>query len=108
MSNATMPRLATTPKPQKERLSLVLDFDKKQALTEIAQKENRSLNFVVLEMIEKSLKEAQEEAEYQEYIKNRVLKALNRFETEGSNGIPSEQVFDNVMQRIEAKKQLKK
>ena len=36
MSNAAMPHLATAPKPQKERLSLVLDFDKKQALTEIA------------------------------------------------------------------------
>lgn len=48
MSNTAMPHLATAPKPQKESLSLVLDFDKKQALTEIAQKQNRSLNFVGL------------------------------------------------------------
>lgn len=105
MSNQTMPRLSTATKPKKERLSLVLDFEKKQALSEIAQKQNRSLNFVVLEMIEKSLQEAKEEAQDQEYVKNRVLNSLHRLETEGSDGVPSEQVFDLVMER--ARKRLK-
>lgn len=100
MSNATMPRPSTTPKPQKERLSLVLDFDKKQALNEIAQKQNRSLNFVVLEMIDKSLREAQEEAEYQEYIKNRVMRAYNEIKENGSQGVSSAKAKEIVMQRV--------
>lgn len=100
MSNSTMPRPTTAPKPQKERLSLVLDFDKKQALTKIAQKQNRSLNFVVLEMIEKSLKEVQEEAEYQSYIENRVMQAYNEMKENGSQGVTSSEAKEIVMQRV--------
>ena len=100
MRNTAMPNLATAPKPQKERLSLVLDFDKKQALTEIAQKQNRSLNFVVLEMIEKSLQEAQEEAEYQNYIENRVMRAYNEMKENGSQGVSSAKAKEIVMQRV--------
>lgn len=107
MSNAIMPNLSIA-KPTKARTSISLDFEKKQAIAEIARQQNRTPHYVMIEMLTKGIQEAQEEAEYQEYVKNRVLKALNRLETEGSNGIPSEQVFDNVMQRIEAKKQLKK
>lgn len=102
MSNATMPHLATAPKPQKERLSLVLDFDKKQALNEIAQRQNRSLNFVVLEMIEKSLQEAQEEAEYQSYIENRVMAIYDRVEKNGSRGETSEKVFSRLRTEMKA------
>lgn len=100
MSNTAMPHLATAPKPQKERLSLVLDFDKKQALTEIAQKQNRSLNFVVLEMIDRALQEAQEEAQYQEYIKNRVMQAYNEMKENGSQGVSSSEAKKIVMQRV--------
>lgn len=95
-----MPRLATATKPRKERLSLVLDFDKKQALNEIAKKQNRSLNFVVLEMIEKSLQEAQAEAEYQDYIEKRVMQAYNEMKENGSQGVGSSKAKEIVMQRV--------
>lgn len=107
MSNTIM-LTQSTAKPTKARTSISLDLEKKQAIQEIAKRQNRTPHYVMIEMLTKGIQEAQEEAEYQEYVKNRVLKALHRFETEGSNGVPSEQVFDAVMQRIEAKKQLKK
>jgi len=100
MSNTDMPHLATAPKPQKERLSLVLDFDKKQALTEIAQKQNRSLNFVVLEMIEKSLQEAQEQAEYEKWVEKRVMAVYDRVQKQGSNGKTSSQVFATLHEKM--------
>lgn len=95
-----MATLAQAPKTQKERVSLVLDFDKKQALEQLAQQENRSLNFVVIEMIDRELKRKQDEAEYQEYIKKSVLLAEKRLDEQGSDGLTREQVKSSVMANV--------
>lgn len=99
MSNTLMPNLATS-KPTKARTSIALDFEKKKAIEEIARQQNRTPHYVMIEMINKGIQEAREEAQYQEYVKNRVLSSLRRLETEGSDGVPSEQVFDVVMERV--------
>lgn len=85
-------------------LSLKVTLETKEALQKLAKSQNRSVHYVMNEIIQKGLAEAKEQDEYQEYVKNRVLAALNRFEKEGSNGVPNEQVFDTVMQLIENKK----
>lgn len=105
-----MPQSTTTtktPSKAKARVSIALDMDKKQAIQDIAKQQNRTPHYVMLEMLTKGIEEAQAEEEYQKYIEQRVMTALHRLETEGSRGVPSEQVFDDIMQRIEAKKQLK-
>lgn len=88
----------------KINLSVKVTLETKEALQKLAKSQNRSVHYVMSEMLMKGLAEAQEEAEYQDYVKNRVLNALNRFEQNGSNGVPSEQAFDVVMQMIENKK----
>lgn len=92
----------------KQTTSIKLSIDTKQALERFAQQENRSVHYMLVTAVEEFITRKQAEAEYQEYIKDRVMKALNRFESEGSNGIPSEQVFDVVMQRIADRKQIGK
>ena len=102
MSNTTMQTAQITSKSRpKARLSIALDFEKKQALQTIAENQNRSVHFVMLDMIEKGLQEAREEAEYQAYIKNRVMKAYNRLETEGSKGVTSSELKKRVMKNLD-------
>lgn len=85
----------------KARISVALDIEKKQALEHIAKEQKRSVHFIMLELIDKALKEAQEEAEYQEYIKNRVLATEKRLNEEGSDNLTKEQVKSNVIKYLE-------
>lgn len=99
MSNALMPNLATS-KPTKARTSIALDFEKKKAIEEIARQQNRTPHYVMIEMISKGIQEAQEEAQYQEYIKNRVMCAYNEMIENGSQGLTSSEAKEIVMQKV--------
>lgn len=98
MSTITM-RTATKSTP-KARISVALDFEKKQALQELAKQQNRSVHFVMLDIIDKALQEAQEQAQYQEYIKNRVMRAYNEMIENGSQGVTSSEAKEIVMQKV--------
>lgn len=85
----------TLPKT-KARLSVAIDIEQKKALETYAKAQNRSVHFVMLEMIDEKLKQAQEEAEYQEYIKNRVLLTEKRLKEQGADNLSMEQVKNEV------------
>lgn len=102
MSNDTMPRLQT-PTQTKARVSVAIDIEKKQALEAYAKGQNRSVHFVMLEMIDRALQEAKEEAEYQEYIKSRVMRSYNEMMENGSQGVSSSEAKKIVMQRVREK-----
>ena len=94
-----MPTLATTKNP-KQRLSVVLDFEKKQALENLAKEKNRSLNFVVIEMIDQALQQAKEQAEYEQWVENRVMAVYERVQKQGSNGKPASQVHAELKEKM--------
>lgn len=100
MSTAIMPTLAST-SPAKARKTVVMDYSKKQAIDEIAKRQNRTPHYIILEMIDKGIKEAQEEAEYQEYIKNRVMSAYNDMLENGTKGVNSRELKQMVMQSLD-------
>lgn len=99
MSNTLMPNL-TTAKSTKARTSIALDIEKKKAIEEIARQQNRTPHYVMLEMISKGIQEAQEEAQYQEYIKNRVMRAYNEMIENGSQGVSGGEAKEIVMQKV--------
>lgn len=103
MSNDTMPRLQT-PTQTKARVSVALDIEKKQALEAYAKGQNRSVHFVMLEIIDRALQEAKEETEYQEYIKNRVLASEKRLNEQGADNLTKEQVRANIKQFLASNK----
>lgn len=98
-----MPQQISTASRSKARVSVSLDIEKKQALEAYAKGKNRSVHFVMLEIIDKALQKAKEQSEYEKWVEKRVLDTLHQFENEGSNGIPSEQVFDVVMSKVKQK-----
>ncbi len=97
---ATIPHIST---PKKANLSLKIDFDKKNDLQEIASRKNRSVHYLLVEAVQNYIAEQKEKAEYEKYVEERVMKAYNRLEKEGSNGVDSEQVLDVVMSRVQAR-----
>lgn len=99
MSNTLMPNL-TTAKLTKSRTSIALDIEKKKAIEEIARQQNRTPHYAMLEMISKGIQEAQEEAQYQEYIKNRVMRAYNEMIENGSQGVSGGEAKEIVMQKV--------
>ncbi|STY88566.1 hypothetical protein [Moraxella bovis] len=94
-----MPNL-TTAKSTKARTSIALDIEKKKAIEEIARQQNRTPHYVMLEMISKGIQEAQEEAQYQEYIKNRVMRAYNEMIENGSQGVSGAEAKEIVMHKV--------
>lgn len=96
MSDLIMAHTANAPVQQKARLSVALDTERKKALESYARAQNRSVHFVMLEMIDEKLRQVQEEAEYQEYIKNKVLAVYDRVEQKGSRGETSGSVFSRL------------
>ena len=86
-----MTTLTHTSGNSKQRLSLLLDSDKKQALEQIAKQQNRSLNGVVGDTIDRALNAMQEEAEYQAY---------NQMIENGSHGIDSSELKKRVMHNL--------
>lgn len=96
-----MSSLATTP-TTKTNLSVSLDFDKKQALENFAKKQNRSIDFVVLEMIDKILEQAKEQSEYDDWVEQRVMTAYNRVQQHGSSNRTSKQVLASLQEKMNA------
>ena len=86
-----MTTLTHTSGNSKQRLSLLLDSDKKQALEQIAKQQNRSLNGVVGDTIDRALNAMQEEAEYPAY---------NQMIENGSHGIDSSELKKRVMHNL--------
>lgn len=90
----------TTLTAPKANMSLKIDIEQKEALKRLAIQKKRSVHYVMVDMIEKGLEEAREEAEYQEYIKNRVMKAYNNVQN-GAELLTSTELKKRVMQRLE-------
>lgn len=88
--------LSTPQKSSKTRVSVSLDLDKKQALERYAKAQNRSVHFVMLEMIDEKLKQVQAEKEYEQEIEKRVMAIYDRIEKHGSRGESSESVFKRI------------
>lgn len=89
--------------PKKAHLSIKVDVEIKSELQKIAKLEDRSVHYVLIEAVERYISEKKEEEAYQEYVKNRVMKAYNRLITEGSNGVRSEDVHDIVMKKVKTR-----
>lgn len=88
-----MATLTTTPK---QSTSIKLTMDTKQALQHFAEQENRSVHYLLVTAVEEFIERKQQEAEYQEYIKNRVLASEQRLDEQGSDGLTRTQVQQNI------------
>lgn len=97
-----MTRLSATSPQPKTRVSVALDVEKKQALERFAKSKNRSVHFVMLEMIDKALQEMELEAQYQDYIETRVMAVHDRVEQQGSRGEVSQAVFSRLRTEMKA------
>ncbi len=86
---------------QKQNTSVKLSIDTKQALERFAKEENRSVHYLLVTAIEEFVAKKQEEAEYHEYIKNRVLATEKRFHEQGADNLTKEQVKNNVRQFLD-------
>ena len=89
--------MATLSTP-KQATSIKLSIDTKKAIEHLAEQENRSVHYMLVTAIEEFVTRKQEEAEYQEYIKNRVLASEKRLYEQGADNLTSEQVRNNVKQ----------
>lgn len=89
-----MATLTTIPK---QNTSIKLTMDAKEALKRFAEQENRSVHYLLVTAVEEFIERKQQEAEYQEYIKNRVLASEKRLDKQGGDGLTREQVGKNVM-----------
>lgn len=85
----------TTPK---QNISVKLSINTKQALERFAKEENRSVHYLLVTAIEEFVAKKQEETEYQEYIKNRVLVTEKRLHEQGMDNLTKEQVQNDVRQ----------
>lgn len=88
----------------KQTTSIKLDVHTKQALERFAEQENRSVHYLLVSAIEDFVKRKQEENEYQEYIKNRVLASEKRLNEQGADSLTKEQVRANVKQFLASNK----
>lgn len=95
-----MPTLA----PPKQTTSIKLDLHIKQALERFAKQENRSVHYLLVSAVEDFVKRKQEENEYQEYIKNRVLASEKRLNEQGADNLTKEQVRANIKQFLATNK----
>lgn len=77
--------------------SIKLSLDTHQALERFAKQENRTVHYLLVTAVEEFVKRKQEEADYQEYIKNRVLASEKRLDQQGGDGLTRQQVEKNVM-----------
>lgn len=89
-----MATLTTIPK---QNTSIKLTMDAKEALKRFAEQENRSVHYLLVTAVEEFIERKQQEAEYQEYIKSRVLASEKRLDQQGGDGLTREQVGKNVM-----------
>lgn len=92
-----METLAVTPKQTTFTKSIKLSLDTTKALERFAEQENRSVHYLLVKAVEEFIQRKQEEANYQEYIKNRVLASEERLDQQGGDGLTREQVEKNVM-----------
>lgn len=89
-----MATLTTIPK---QNTSIKLTMDTKEALKRFAEQENRSVHYLLVTAVEEFIERKQQEAEYQEYIKSRVLASEKRLDQQGGDGLTREQIGKNVM-----------
>lgn len=92
--------MATVTSP-KHSTSIKLPISTKQALERFAKEENRSVHYLLVTAIEEFVTRKQEESEYQDYIKNRVLATEKRLQEQGADNLTEEQVKSNVMKYLE-------
>lgn len=92
-----METLAVTPKQTTFTKSIKLSLDTTKALEHFAEQENRSVHYLLVKAVEEFIQRKQDEANYQEYIKNRVLSSEERLDQQGGDGLTREQVEKNVM-----------
>lgn len=89
-------------KSVKSRTSIALDPEKKKAIEEIAKRQKRTAHYIMLEMINKGIEEAEAEAEYQEYIEKRVMHAYEEMMKNDTQGVGSSEAKEIVLQRLKA------
>lgn len=80
---------------QKSRVSLVMDFEKKQALEQLAKRQNRTLNYLIGELVDKALQEVKEQEEYEAYVEKRVMQAYQNV-LDGKKGTSVDDCFAAV------------
>lgn len=92
-----METVAIAPKPNTFTKSIKLPLDTTKALERFAEQENRTVHYLLVTAVEEFVKRKQEEADYQEYIKSRVLASEKRLDQQGGDGLTRGQVEKNVM-----------
>lgn len=92
-----METLTVPPKQTTFTKSIKLPLDTTKALERFAEQENRSVHYLLVAAVEEFVQRKQDEANYQEYIKNRVLASEKRLDQQGGDGLTSEQVKKNVL-----------
>lgn len=92
-----METVITVPKQSTFTKSIKLPIDTTKALERFAEQENRSVHYLLVTAVEEFVKRKQDEANYQEYIKNRVLASEKRLDQQGGDGLTREQVKKNVL-----------
>lgn len=81
-------------------MSLKIPVTDKEALQNLAKQRKRSTHFVMLEMIQKGLQEAKEQAEYEQWVEQRVMAVYDRVKKQGSSGKTAEQVHSNLKEKM--------
>lgn len=81
--------------------SVKLSIDTHQALERFAKQENRSVHYLIVTAVEEFVKRKQEQSDYQEYIKNRVLASEKRLDEQGADNLTRVQVERNILQFLD-------
>lgn len=77
----------------KANLSLKIDFEKKEILQQIAEKQKRSVHYIMLDMIDRGIEQAKEE--------ERILAAYDEIMHDPSMAVTGEELRSRVMAKQE-------
>lgn len=86
---------------KKANLSIKVGLDTKTELKRLASLKNRSVHFLMVEAVENYIAEQKANAEYEKYVEDRVMKSYDRYKTEGSDGVSSEQAFEKIREKMQ-------
>ncbi|UNU73167.1 ribbon-helix-helix domain-containing protein [Moraxella nasovis] len=79
----------------KSAISLRIDVETKQALQELAEKENRSIHYMAVQMLDRAVKE---QLHYQKMLEKDIMQASDNLHENGSSGISASEAHKNALE----------
>ncbi len=87
--------MSTKAEDKKVNLSLKIDLSKKIELQKIAEKNQRSVHFLLVQAVDNFINEENERLAYDKYVEERVMTAYNEHKN-GTKSIPAEEVYNEI------------